>query len=55
MLFRSSVVVPKKQHENFAIPFIETVPATNLLLAGGTVVSYTLFIFAICRIFVMTE
>jgi hypothetical protein len=53
--YSGSVVVSKKQYEKFAIPFIETVPAANLLLAGGTVGSYTLFIFAICRIFVTTE
>ena len=40
--------------DDFAVPFIETLPAANLLFSGGTVGSCTLFIFAICRTFAIT-
>jgi len=47
--------VSGKGYDDLGIPFIETLPASNLLLSGGTVGSYTLFILAICRILAMTE
>ena len=40
--------------DDFAVPFIETLPAANLLFSGGTVGSCTLFIFAICKTFAIT-
>lgn len=43
------------QTEDFILPLTETLPGVNLLLSGGTVESYTLFIAAFCRIFAITE
>ena len=42
------------QSDKLAVPFIETLPAANLLHSGGTLGSHSRFIFAFCRTFAMT-
>ena len=44
-----------KEAEWYHIPFIEMLPAANLLRSGDTVGSFTLFIFAFCRTFATME
>ena len=45
----------RRAQDNVPVPFIEMLPAANLLFSGGTVGSYTLFIAAFCRTFAIIE